>query len=265
MGNKNLAWFPHYATDWLTEPRCLSLPPMFKSYYFDLLCFQWREGSIPNDSELCRRMVGADWHLWYGVTVVGPEGEINFGDAWDSISTFFCEEGDVRVNAKLRDIAVEQQQLNARYSDRAKRGGEAKARKRIENARLPASSSPEALLTATESETESKTEIDTPNSEVSIAPPSKPSIRSMSKKPKRMWWDEEHSRIWGETLARERLRNSWVSAGMSKDEFQRQMRKLNRWLRVRPKKRGPRSNFINRINNWMNNFVAEKERREDET
>ena len=79
------------------------------------------------------------------------------------------------------------------------------------------------------------------------------------------YWEDDKGRIWNHAAsARARIREKWIERGMSRDEFQRQMRKLNRWLDSRREKRGPRSNFANRINNWMNNFVDEKERREDE-
>lgn len=51
--------FQFYAADWLADEDVRAMTLAERGAYIDLLAFCWREGSIPDDSDRCARLLGA--------------------------------------------------------------------------------------------------------------------------------------------------------------------------------------------------------------
>lgn len=136
-------WFKFYPADWLLDPNVRSLHPHQRDAYFTLLCYQAREGSIPDDEELCRRIVGYDASIWHGFASDLPEScqvlldgaSLGLGQpVWDTIKQFFS----IRINnseianPKLYQIIKEYElkcsEISTKRSAAGKLGGLAKAK-----------------------------------------------------------------------------------------------------------------------------------------
>jgi uncharacterized protein YdaU (DUF1376 family) len=101
-----------YAGDWLADAQVRMLSLEERGAYMDLLCYQWREGSLPDDPVSLARMLG--------VTIE------EFEEVWQSIEAFFeiTEEG--LKNPRMAEVVTAQMSKSVRLSNAGKKG----ARKR---------------------------------------------------------------------------------------------------------------------------------------
>lgn len=53
-----LYYFKFHVKDWLADARVRAMTPAQRGAYVDLLCFQWEEGALPNDTHALARMCG---------------------------------------------------------------------------------------------------------------------------------------------------------------------------------------------------------------
>jgi uncharacterized protein YdaU (DUF1376 family) len=85
------AWFPFYAADWLADEDVELMTLEQQGAYVRLLCYQWREGSIPADPNKIRNLLG------------GINGN-KFRVIWSGIEAKFplCNDASRRENTRLR-------------------------------------------------------------------------------------------------------------------------------------------------------------------
>lgn len=223
MGKK--PYMPFWWSDWRNDQFVRALDFCGEGLFLNMLIEQWVEGSLPEDPSMVRRVVGGD----------------KDAAAWDRW-------GELLLDRKF-PVCVDGRRRNDRL-ERARQSADkvSSARSVAAHARWKQNKTKEVNAIA---DAKRMPSYSNSNSE------SKKQIRS------RFWWDEEKQAVWGEEKDRDRLRSKWIELGLSRSEFQRQMRKLNRWLATRPEKRRSNANLANRVNNWMNNYLERQEQQED--
>jgi len=83
-----LAWYPHNVVDWLTSETVRAMSNAAKGVYLDLLCRQWRDGSIPSDVAKLARLCNEPLDV--------------FSDLWEEVGPNFTETQDGRlVNLRM--------------------------------------------------------------------------------------------------------------------------------------------------------------------
>lgn len=132
-----LPWFPFYASDWVTDPRVLSLSNEQRGIFHWLLCRQWMDGDLPGD-------VMAVYPLL-------PPGSDSAAVAF-VLTAFFPADPDTtrRSNPRLNDIRAEQESFVESRRDGARKTNEIKRLKR--HAERPLSDTLSARKTKTEPE-----------------------------------------------------------------------------------------------------------------
>ncbi len=138
-------WFKFYPADWLLDPNVRSLHPHQRDAYFTLLCYQAREGSIPDDEELCRRIVGYEASIWHGFASDLPEDCQALLDGaalglaqpvWDSIEEFFSlrinesERANPKLHQIIKEYELKYREISTKRSAAGKLGGLAKAKQK---------------------------------------------------------------------------------------------------------------------------------------
>lgn len=58
MANAEYPWFPFYARDWLTDSAVVGMTAMVRGCYVQLLCYQWENGGLPDDTIALVQMCG---------------------------------------------------------------------------------------------------------------------------------------------------------------------------------------------------------------
>ncbi len=106
---KRLQWFPFYGDDWLLSPTVRKMTWEHRGVYLELLCWQWRDGSLPADPETLARMIGAT-----------PEAVLEILDAFPLVNASH------RANRRLESIRKEQKSLSRKRSKAGAAGAEAR-------------------------------------------------------------------------------------------------------------------------------------------
>jgi len=141
----NLHWFPLYVFDWKTDEKVRLMGPIARAYYFDLLCYEWIEGSIPVDRNAVTALLTmpddpiddpAQGSLLDQQTrIVDDDAVLD-----QVLACFVARPSDGRlINPKLERVRIEQQAKLDETTRTASRAGsvksEAKARAARENGR----------------------------------------------------------------------------------------------------------------------------------
>lgn len=108
-----LKWFPFEIDAWDTDECVRKMTWAERGVFVALLCWQWREGSVPDDAKAVARALGASCRL---VARVLERAFISDGTAERRL-----------VNRKLSEVFVRQQQK----SNKAAAAGRASADKRL--------------------------------------------------------------------------------------------------------------------------------------
>lgn len=109
---KNGSSFPFYPTDFVTDISVASMSNQERGCYITLLCFCWREGSIPNNIKSIARIVG--------------ETEEVMNKLWENISPCFVPEGKGKelINRRLELERKKQGGFLSRQSKNGKLGAQ---------------------------------------------------------------------------------------------------------------------------------------------
>lgn len=59
MSNPDFPWFRFYVREWLTDVRVRAMSLAARGAYIDLLCYQWENGTVPEDLASIARLIGA--------------------------------------------------------------------------------------------------------------------------------------------------------------------------------------------------------------
>ncbi len=106
MSDEIRAWFPFYPADWLLSPTVRGMSLEARGLYLELLCWQWRDGSIPQDvSAIC--------------AVTGGSPEV----ASECLRAFPSVNGRCRKNKRLEGIREEQKSKRAKRVAAGRLGG----------------------------------------------------------------------------------------------------------------------------------------------
>lgn len=107
MSNPDFPWFRFYVREWLTDARVRAMSLAARGAYIDLLCFQWENGSIPEDLAAIARLLGA--------TLVELE------EVWPQVgSRFRPARGGGLQNPRLEKERIANQRRRNRRSDAAR-------------------------------------------------------------------------------------------------------------------------------------------------
>jgi len=119
-----LAWYPHNVIDWLTSETVRAMSNAAKGVYLDLLCRQWRDGSIPSDVAKLARLCNEPLDV--------------FADLWEEVWPNFTETESGRlVNLRMERDRTEQDQARIAKSEAGKKGMASRWSKRIETKPAP--------------------------------------------------------------------------------------------------------------------------------
>lgn len=59
VSNRENPWFRFYVREWLTDVRVRAMSLAARGAYIDLLCYQWENGTVPEDLARIARLIGA--------------------------------------------------------------------------------------------------------------------------------------------------------------------------------------------------------------
>lgn len=151
------AYFAFYPADWLTDERVRLMTLQQRGLYVELLCYQWREGSLPADPETLAKILG-----------IQPKV---FATLWDDrlAGCFSPSSASRLVNPRLENERKRAQKKHRERVSSGRKGGKAKKAKTwqqgtLEGVETPSSAKAQPLpkgkatLKQSESESESPSE-----------------------------------------------------------------------------------------------------------
>ena len=108
--------FQFYASDFLSDENVVLMSNQEVGCYIKLLCFNWKQGSIPNDIDKLSRLCGESKEIMDAI--------------WENIKSCFKENSSGRlVNPRIERERVKQK----RFSENRKKAGKLGAEKRWKN------------------------------------------------------------------------------------------------------------------------------------
>lgn len=111
-------WFPFYVDDWLNDERVRMMSFEERGAYLELLCFQWREGSIPSDSQGIASLLGVNVEFVKSLM--------------DTVLKCFTKSEGRLVNSRLEIERKKQRAKHRKVVAAGRKGGKAKAAKALD-------------------------------------------------------------------------------------------------------------------------------------
>ena len=271
-----LRWMPLYINDWQTDEFVRQLSPAERGVYIELLMYQWREGSVPDDEELCRRMCGVEHEIWYGDETPGCGQPEIHRPIWRVVKAAFVEIEDPAsprdegrlVNPKLAALREKALDKSGRLSKIRREA----ALKSHTNRRKTRSNS---ITSAKQMQDTCKVDIDLDGEEdhhsnirSSLDPinrasdgvlpgvqlPSGPTTTGVTG---RVRWNEEKQKFDPSVKFKAEFLACWRRE-FADDDIVEELKKAGRWLVGRPDRRSSRNRLDRFLHNWMARALADR-------
>ncbi len=115
-----LPWFPFYPADWLLSPSVRRMSYEARGAYVELLCYQWREGSLPVSAGDCAALTGVPVNL-----------------IEQCLEHFPLANAKARANARLSKVRSEQKSKRSKRVAAGRRGAQARWQSHSEGSAEP--------------------------------------------------------------------------------------------------------------------------------
>lgn len=179
MSHEQSPAFQFYPRDFLADARVASMSPAACGVYIRLLCHCWIEGSVENDSEMIRRLVGFSGRNWSAV--------------WCQARTCFVIHDGRLVQPRIERERAKQAEFRAKKAQAGSAGGKQKASKTLADplAKPTSSSSSSSSVKIPSSNNKLVTDAGVSSTSVVVAsrrdvtPPQRDEVRGVEK-PKRV-------------------------------------------------------------------------------